>query len=174
MNRRSIALVFAAAVLIGCQQDMADMSSPSHDKPVVAEPATDIRVQPVGQVGKVVRLSDKKGKVVLIDFWATWCGPCRELMPTVQDLYKRYQSKGLEVMAISDEDDATVSKFIKANDFTYPMYLDFTGMAHGAYKVDSIPETIVIDRKGNILYKSVGYDPIELENAVMKALGTSA
>lgn len=124
--------------------------------------------------GKHVSLADFKGKVVLVDFWATWCGPCRSIMPTVDELYHRYKDKGFDVMAISAEDKPTVKKFVEAEGYSYPFYLDYAELASGTYKVDEIPRTLVFDREGKLVYDGVGADENGLATAVEKAMKTHA
>ena len=120
--------------------------------------------------GKKRSLADFRGKVVLIDFWATWCGPCRIGLPETQRLAKAYKSSGLEVLAISDEDAKTVSPFLKSNHYTFPTYLDAQGKTATAYKIEGIPTTVVIDKRGRLVSYMVGLqDPATIKAALKKA-----
>jgi thiol-disulfide isomerase/thioredoxin len=120
---------------------------------LVGKPLT-ISGTKVGEPGKEFSTASLKGKVVLIDFWATWCGPCMKAMPQVQALYKSDHKKGLEVVGVSCDDDvAELNKYLKANPATaWPQLFD--GMSPGwnpiATKlgISSIPTMILIDRKG--------------------------
>ncbi len=109
--------------------------------------------------GKALSLKKLKGKVVLIDFWATWCGPCRKEMPNVIELYKKHSARGFEIVGVSlDSKRESVEKYIKENGIDWPQYFDGEGwknsIAH-QYRVRSIPATFLLDRKGNIRYKSL-------------------
>ncbi len=133
--------------------------------------APDFKVNPFATKGETVNLSDFKGKVVLLDFWATWCGPCREVMPEVQALHEKYQERGLEVMAITQESRDQVIPFARARNTTYPLYLDTFGYANKAFRVTAIPTAVVVGRNGAILETIVGSDPQAIRAAVEKALG---
>ena len=121
-----------------------------------------------GGAGK--KLADFRGKAVLIDMWATWCGPCRETMPHIQELYRRYHEKGLEVAAITTDDDNAVRLFLASNPFTYPIYTDPEATANKAFGVTGIPESIVLDRNGGIVWRGHPAYEDQLERAIQAAL----
>jgi len=108
--------------------------------------------------GKALKLSDLKGKVVLVDFWATWCPPCREEIPDFVSLQKQYGPKGLQIVGLSVDKGGTdgVVKFIKDNHINYPVLMsdDATMTAYGGIR--AIPTTFLIDRKGNMVHKFIG------------------
>ncbi len=111
--------------------------------------------------GKIVHLSDLKGKVVLLDFWATWCGPCRMTIPHVEALYKKYKDKGVVVIGINLDGPskrAVVSQFIKEHGITYTVVGD-NGTVAQEYGATSIPRFFFIDKHGRIAKMIVGYDP---------------
>lgn len=139
---QSLALAIALALLVGCSSELG--------------PAKDFQIVPLDDQAKTVSLKDFKGKVVLLDFWATWCGPCKEAMPEVQALWDKYHSKGFEVASISAEDRQTVLAFHKTIDYTYPVYLDPNGLAAVDYKADQIP-TFVLIKDGKIVWQDKGY-----------------
>jgi len=103
--------------------------------------------------GKEVSLSEFRGKYVLVNFWATWCGPCKIEMPSLEALYQRFKNKNFAMLAISnDMFGATVVKpFVKANKFTFPVLLDQRLKASNGFGVVSLPSTFMIDPKGKII-----------------------
>lgn len=120
-----------------------------------------IDVKGLTPAGKEVSLSDYagKGKIVLIDFWASWCGPCVREMPTVVEAYKKYKNKGFEVVGISlDEDKAAWEKAIKNLGITWPQMSDLKGWGSelsAPYGVRGIPYTILLDKDGKIIEKNL-------------------
>ncbi len=111
--------------------------------------------------GPKVSLSSYRGKVVLLSFWATWCGPCKLEMPEMEKLYARLKGKGLEIVAVDMmEDRATVRSFLKANGYTFPVLLDSQGEVGGSplYSARAIPTNYVIDREGRIVARKIGVD----------------
>jgi len=102
-------------------------------------------------------LSSYKGKVVLLNFWATWCPPCRAEMPSMETFYKRFNAQGLEILAVDVGEDAlVVQRFIKNGGFTFPVLLDTGNKTSSVYGISAIPTTFVIDREGKIVGKVVG------------------
>ena len=98
------------------------------------------------------KLASLRGHVVLIDFWGTYCGPCKITMPVLQKIYARYQSKGVKMMAITREDRDKINAFRKDSGVTYPMFTDETGVAMSAFRVEGIPHLFVVDKKGVVVY----------------------
>jgi peroxiredoxin len=112
--------------------------------------------------GGKVNLSDQKGKVMVLDFWATWCPPCRKSLPHVQQLTTDPErlKKGLVVWLIDDkEDDATVKKFLKENGYNFTIPMDYVGEVLAKYLVHAIPTTVIIGRDGMIQKVFIGYGP---------------
>jgi thiol-disulfide isomerase/thioredoxin len=109
--------------------------------------------------GKNVSLAAYKGSLVFLSFWATWCGPCKQELPSAQALYEKLKSKGFVIVAVDVmEESKTVSAFVKANRMTFPVVLDADGKVGGEYDARSIPTNYLVDRKGKILARIVGYD----------------
>jgi thiol-disulfide isomerase/thioredoxin len=107
--------------------------------------------------GNIVRLSSLRGKVVFLNFWATWCPPCRAEMPSMESLYQRFKGKGLEFIAVDlMEDRSDVEGFINANKLTFPVAIDTDGRASENYSTGYIPTTFIIDKDGNIIAATVG------------------
>jgi thiol-disulfide isomerase/thioredoxin len=97
-------------------------------------------------------LGELEGTFVFLNFWATWCPPCREEMPSMQRLYEQYGGRGLEILAVSSmEDPRTVSDFVAENGYTFPILLDEDGRASNLYAIRAIPTTYLIDRAGFVL-----------------------
>ena len=105
--------------------------------------------------GEEWHLQELHGKVVLVNFWATWCPPCRKEMPDLQALFDKYKSKGLIVLAISDEAEAKVKPFIQAQGITYPVMLDPGRKVNELFQVDGIPKSFVYDRDGKLVAQSI-------------------
>lgn len=105
--------------------------------------------------GNSWHLHDLRGKVVLVNFWATWCPPCRKEMPDLEALYDKYKAQGFAVLAISDEDTAKVSAFIAERKISYPVLLDPGGKVHEAFVVEGIPKSFVYDREGKLVAQSI-------------------
>jgi peroxiredoxin len=122
--------------------------------------------------GKPVHLRDLRGKVVVVDFWATWCSPCRALMPHIQKMHEQLASKGLMILGLDvGEDAATVAKFAKEQSYTFRLLLDGEPEVTSRYFVQAYPTTFVIDRAGRIVFRDMGSDkPTDLQAAVEKAL----
>ena len=108
-----------------------------------------------GLDGKAYSLAALKGKVVMVNFWATWCPPCRKEMPDMEKLYQRFQKQGLVILGISDEERDTVTKFLADKGYTYPILLDPGRNANTAFGVEGIPKTFVFDREGKLAAQSI-------------------
>jgi len=107
--------------------------------------------------GSKVSLAEQKGKVVLVDFWATWCGPCRAAIPNLVRMYNEYKDQGLVVLGISlDQEKDALPKFIKDYNITYPILYGNQQIAR-AYEVQSIPTLVIFDKKGKIAFREVGF-----------------
>jgi thiol-disulfide isomerase/thioredoxin len=115
-----------------------------------------------------------RGKVVLLDFWGTWCPPCRESVPTLRNLNKKYTGKAFQLVGVSsDEDEDVWRTFIDAQHMNWSEYIDLSGDVQAAFKIQSFPTYIVLDKDGVVRYRQSGFgDSIEgdLEDAINKAL----
>jgi cytochrome c biogenesis protein CcmG/thiol:disulfide interchange protein DsbE len=120
--------------------------------------------------GDTVRLSDYKGQVVLLNIWATWCGPCESEMPSIQRLYDDMKPEGLKIVAVSIDQAApqAVRKWLDERDLTFPVFQDASGHIQDTFQTTGVPETFVIDRDGVIVKKLIG--PTEWDHPAQKAL----
>jgi peroxiredoxin len=105
--------------------------------------------------GKTWHLADLRGQVVLVNFWATWCPPCRKEMPDLQALYDKFKDQGFVVLAISDEEATKVTPFIAERKISYPVLLDPGRKVHEFFQVEGIPKSFVYDREGNMVAQSI-------------------
>ena len=105
--------------------------------------------------GKAWTFQDLRGKVVLVNFWATWCPPCRKEMPDLEKLFERFGAKGFVVLAISDEETGKVEPFIRERGVTFPVLLDPGRKVNEAFAVEGIPKSFVYDREGKLAAQSI-------------------
>jgi peroxiredoxin/YHS domain-containing protein len=143
----------------------------SYLPPVLPRPAPELNARLMG--GDKVGLADYRGKVVLIDFWATWCKPCVKSMPSVDKLYASRKDKGFVALGISiDEDTSKVAPFLKKKPVSYPILLDSAKDATwAAYKVKAIPALFLVDRNGQVVAQWTGEPKMsDIEAAVDAAL----
>jgi peroxiredoxin len=121
-----------------------------------------------------VKLSQYRGQVVYLDFWASWCGPCKQSFPWMNAMHAKYAGQGLKVLAISVDtrrDDAR--KFLLANPAAFTVVYDGAGQTPRLYEVKTMPSSFVIDRKGRLALLHRGYEPqdsADLERAIVTAL----
>ena len=158
--RKLLVFIFAALFLLVLATSATAIS---------AEELREIGLQPLKEGTAIVdfelpdlagasrRLSDFKGKVVFLNFWATWCGPCRFEMPSMEKLYQRFNGKGLEIVAVNlQEDRKSVQSYVDELGLSFPVLLDTTGRIGATYGARSIPITYLVDRKGNVIAGTVG------------------
>jgi thiol-disulfide isomerase/thioredoxin len=113
-----------------------------------------------GRGGKTIDLAQFKGQVVMINFWATWCVPCRQEMPLLEDIYKKYKPMGFTMLGVNVEPDtkdaeAWLGKLAKP--VTFPIAYDVDSKVSKLYKVETMPTTVLVDRKGNVRVLHRGY-----------------
>lgn len=121
-----------------------------------ADPAPDFTLQ--SSTGENVRLAEQRGQVVMLNFWASWCGPCRKEMPLLDAMYQRYSSAGFVLYGVNVEEDNTdAKKLLKELGVTFPVLFDTESKASSLYNVDAMPTTVVIDKKGQVRFVNRGY-----------------
>ena len=168
-----VAVVAAAMLYFGFH--MARRSGPAPLPITKSGPAPDFTLQSLD--GNSMRLSDLRGKAVLLNFWATWCGPCKIETPWLVELQNQYASQGLRVVGVEMGDDSKdeIVQFMKDMGVNYPILLgkEAVGEAYGG--VPALPETFFIGRDGKIVDKIIGLKgKADIEDSIKKALGTEA
>lgn len=110
--------------------------------------------------GENLRLSEHRGDVVMINFWATWCGPCRQEMPLLDDLYNRYQRVGFSLLGVNiDDDSRRAMQMIEELGVNFPVLFDETKEVSQLYDVEAMPVTVLVDREGTVRHVHHGYKP---------------
>jgi thiol-disulfide isomerase/thioredoxin len=176
MNRNPLALIVVALVVtlgiyVGYHKARANRASAPHL--TQSSPAPDFSLQSLD--GKTTRLSDFRGKAVLLNFWATWCGPCKIEMPWFVDLQKEYGAQGLQIVGVAMDDASKedIAKFAKDMGVNYPILLGKEAVGDEYGGVPALPESFLIARDGKIVDKIIGLrGKAEIEDAVKKALDT--
>ena len=110
--------------------------------------------------GANIRLSEYRGDVVMINFWATWCGPCRQEMPLLDELYARYERVGFNLLGVNiDDDSSRAMHMVEELGIRFPVLFDERKEVSKLYNVEAMPATILVDRAGNIRFVHHGYKP---------------
>ena len=124
----------------------------------VSGPAPDFTLKSLS--GKNLKLSEMAGNVVLINFWASWCGPCRQEMPLLNDLHNKYEALGFSVIGVNVEEQSDNARgFISDFPVDFPILLDTRNQVSKMYNVIAMPTTVVVDRDGNMRFLHKGYKP---------------
>lgn len=110
--------------------------------------------------GSNYRLAEQRGELVLINFWASWCGPCRQEMPQLDKLAAEFADLGVQVVGINvEQETADAEQFLKASPVSFPILWDGSNSTAKAYAVGGMPTTVIVDRNGDIRYRHAGYQP---------------
>ena len=110
--------------------------------------------------GQNLRLSEYRGDVVMINFWATWCGPCRQEMPLLDELHSRYERVGFSLLGVNIDDDAgKAMNMVTELGVSFPVLFDHRKEVSKMYEVDAMPTTVILDREGTVRYIHHGYKP---------------
>lgn len=125
--------------------------------------------------GMAWNLARMRGNVVLVNFWASWCEPCRQELPQLQQLYERHSDDGLVVVGVSDEDPGKARQYLDEHGISYPSLHDDAGSVMQSYQVGAIPTSLIIGRDGQLLLRMEGYTPIKaFENALWPLLAPTS
>ena len=125
---------------------------------LAGKPAPDFALK--SSTGANLRLSEYRGDVVMINFWATWCGPCRQEMPLLDQLYSRYQRVGFSLLGVNiDDDSSRAMDMIHELGVSFPVLFDARKEVSKLYDVDAMPVTVLVDREGNVRHVHKGYKP---------------
>src|ERR1017187_6556940 len=136
------------AIVIASAAFAADTGGPA--------PAVTLTAPSGGQTA----LSQDKGQVVLVNFWATWCGPCQQEMPLLDQMYKKYKPAGFTLIGVNvDKEEPAVKELLARKPVSFPVLLDPANQVSKAYHVEEMPSSVIIDRKGDIRYIHRGYRP---------------
>jgi thiol-disulfide isomerase/thioredoxin len=155
----ALALALAVVVLAGTQGYAESLMQGLRGQGVgtAPKPLDPIEFELQDLKGKYIKLSGLKGKVVFLNFWATWCGPCRTEMPSMQRLYEQFKDQGLEILAVDLQEDKTrVQSFVKELGLTFTVLLDTKGTVGAQYTARAIPTTYLLDRQGFVFARTVG------------------
>ncbi|MEX0991331.1 MAG: TlpA disulfide reductase family protein [Actinomycetota bacterium] len=137
------------------------------------EPAPDFRLPRLDNRSKTLAVSDYRGEVVVLNFWASWCYPCRREAPDLQAAWLDYKDRGVQFIGVDNRDnDAAGLAFVREFGITYPSVVDETGALAGGYELPGLPATFVISAEGRIVYRFIGYiDGPTLRAALDDVLG---
>ena len=179
MKRNPLTLVvvaFAVALMLYVGFHAARRNGPAFaPRLALASPAPDFTLQSLD--GKTMRLSDFRGKAVLLNFWATWCGPCKIEMPWFVELQNQYAAQGLQIVGVAMDDASKedISKFAKDMGVNYPILIGKESVGDEYGGVPALPESFLIGRDGKIVDKILGLrGKAEIEDAIKKAINTQS
>jgi cytochrome c biogenesis protein CcmG/thiol:disulfide interchange protein DsbE len=166
--RRRLIVTFGGLVILALAFGIVWLQSSKYEPLTVGMAAPDFSLPDVE--GKTVRLSDYRGKVVFLNFWATWCKPCKEEMPSMEILWDNFKSEDFVMLAISMDRVTTkkdIPPFIESMKLTFPILTDSWGQTDKRYKLMGVPETYIIDQNGVLREKVIGPRDWTLKDSVV-------
>ncbi len=189
MKRTTTIMLTAAVLTLGCSQgETPEVDSSQAPAPVTHEGTASVEADasPEEQLraalsdysaksleGSNYRVGDQKGKVVLINAWATWCGPCRYEIPELKRLHREYGDKGLEIIGVSIDmgpAEPAVRQFVEVNKIEYPILLDPQSRLTTLLRTTSIPTSVMLDRDGNVVWRHIGIVSEQRDSSFREAL----
>jgi cytochrome c biogenesis protein CcmG, thiol:disulfide interchange protein DsbE len=165
--RRRLIVTFGGLVILALAFGIVWLQSSKYEPLTVGMTAPDFSLPDIE--GKTVRLSDYRGKVVFVNFWATWCKPCKEEMPSMEILWENFKSEDFVMVAISMDRVTTkkdIPPFIENMKLTFPILTDSWGQTDKRYKLMGVPETYIIDQNGVLREKVIGPRDWTLKDSV--------
>ncbi len=161
-------LIFATStVLFRAAQDPSDTATLR--KSIIGTTPADFTLPDIE--GQEVRLSDFRGKTVMLTFWATWCAPCNAELPTVQEIYEEYRDNGLVVLAVDDENQATVREFLRAKHYSFTALVDSKRTVFREFAIHYIPTAFVINPDGIVTQEVTGWEGPQRLLEALRAAG---
>lgn len=168
--RRTLTLlawsVPAALVLFAAYKEFASDTGPAGSLSVAsyraqaqveASPAPDFELEDLQGFGDIT-LSEMRGDVVVVNFWASWCAPCRQEAPDLERTWKMYKGRGVRFLGVDENDDAAAARtFVSEFGLTYPSVFDPAGRLAAGYRLLGLPTTVIIDQEGQIVYRFTGF-----------------
>ena len=144
----------AAAALVSLVLSAGSLAAPQ----AAQGPAPDFTLKSLS--GENVKLSELRGQVVLINFWASWCGPCRQEMPLLDQMYQKYGELGFTLLGVNvEQDSADAQRLLHDTPVTFPILFDTQNVVSKLYDVTAMPSTVIVDRDGNVRFVHKGYQP---------------
>jgi peroxiredoxin len=165
--RRRLIVALGGLVILALAFGIVWLQSSKYEPLTVGMAAPDFSLPDIE--GKTVRLSDYRGKVVFVNFWATWCKPCKEEMPSMEILWENFKSEDFVMLAISMDRVTTkkdIPPFIESMKLTFPILTDSWGQTDKRYKLMGVPETYIIDQNGVLREKVIGPRDWTLKDSV--------
>ncbi|MDH5409377.1 MAG: TlpA family protein disulfide reductase [Gammaproteobacteria bacterium] len=149
MNRKIVSILFVSIMLAFSGHALASK---------VSGKAPNFTLK--SNTGSNLKLSEFRGQVVMINFWASWCAPCRQEMPLLEDMYKKYKRLGFTILGVNvEENSAPAKKLLRSIPVSFPILFDTQNKVSKLYKVSAMPSTVLVDRNGNMRYLHKGYKP---------------
>jgi len=155
---KKIVIALCAGLLIGLP------AAPTHAEMVVVKQGEQLPVLALNYLGKQPELA---GKPLLVEFWATWCPPCRKSIPHLNEIYSKYKAQGLQIVGITDEDEATVKKFQKQIPMDYNVAINTPGSIYEEFGIQAIPTAFLVDKSGKIVWTG---HPMELSETEIQSV----
>lgn len=173
LSGRSIATLalFTCLLLFGCKESTAgNGTAQGPGAPAAVGSTPKFRLKTLD--GRVLGPADFRGKVVLVDFWATWCGPCHVQARALEPVYRDFKNRSVQFLAVNvGEDESTVRSFIQEQPVAYPVLLDPSSSASNELAVYALPTVMVIDKKGRISFLQPGFTDGDTLRRVLKEAG---